>query len=95
MAKNWYRTNDGLADFKFRFHCHWLTGCYKIYIESQPGYGGRSDGLHPTHRLRDSNGYYVCWTDPIRTESDARTIASLWADKTQRYIRFGTPFEEN
>jgi hypothetical protein len=28
----------------------------------------------------------------LRTEQEARDVAALWGDKTQRYIRFGENF---
>ena len=92
MANNWYRTKDSEADYRFRFHRQWLSGNYRVYIVSQPSYRGRDESLHTTHRLTDSSGYYVCWTTPIRSEHNAHQIASMWADKTQEYIKYGTRF---
>jgi len=92
MAKNWYRTQDGLADYKFDFHQNWWSGNYTIYIDRQPSYGGRDTSLHATHRLVDGGRYYVCWTDPITNAEDARQIAAMWADRTQQYIKTGQRF---
>ncbi len=34
-----------------------------------------------SHVLRDGDGHYVCWDRPLRTEADARRIATLWTKK--------------
>jgi hypothetical protein len=48
---------------------------------------------HSTHRLTAGDGRrYVCWTNLILSEAEARKIAALWADNTQRYIRTGRRF---
>lgn len=86
-----YRTRDGRTDYGFLFERQG-DGSYRIYILSQPGYGSRASDNHSTHRLRDGNRYYVCWNAPIQTLDDAKTVAALWADKTQEYIRAGAQF---
>jgi hypothetical protein len=92
MARIWYRTKDGLADYEFDFHHTWWSGEYRIYIDSQPSYGSRDTSLHATHRLVDGDRYYICWTTPISSEADARQVSALWADKTQEYIKTGRRF---
>ena len=87
----YYRTRDGRADYAFSFERQG-NGTYRIYIEDQPSYGSRVSSLHATHRLFDRGRYYVCWAGVLRTEAQARQVAALWADSTQRYIRFGTRF---
>jgi hypothetical protein len=78
----------GSYDFDYRF----VDGEWRAYIRSQPSYGFRSDDLHSTHRHCDSRGYYVCWTEPIESRADCETIAKLWAQATDRYIRTGERF---
>lgn len=87
----YYRTKDGRADYKFSFEWHPRDG-YRIYIDDQPGYGGRDTSADATHRLSDGGRKYVCWTEPIRSEVDAQQIAAQWADCTQEYIRTGKRF---
>lgn len=92
MAKVWYRTKDGQADYQFDIVRDWSNGEYRAYIEHQPSYGDRDTGPHPTHRLSAGGRHYVCWTEPLRSEADARSVASTWADATQEYIRTGRRF---
>ena len=86
-----YRTRDGRADYTFSFE-RLSDGTWRAYIVNQPSYNGRDTSLHATHRLMDGRRYYVCWTQPFRTEGDARQVVALWADKTQDYIKHGTRF---
>jgi hypothetical protein len=91
MSVVWYRTKDGLQDYKFSFE-EQSDGSWHAYILRQPEYGSRDSSQHATHRLRDGDRYYVCWTRELWSEEDARQVAALWADKTQRYIRYGERF---
>jgi hypothetical protein len=86
-----YRTKDGLADYHFSFEQQ-RDETWRVYILSSIDYRGRSDSCHSTHRLIDGNRCFICWTSPLHTERDARAVAATWADKTQRYIRFGEAF---
>ena len=87
----YYRTKDGKADYKFSFE-EQPSGNWRAYIEEQPSYQDRSTGVHPTHRHQDGNRYYVCWTKPLDSLENAETVAAMWADATQEYIRNGTSF---
>lgn len=91
MRTAYYRTKDGLADYLFSFEQE-SDGTWRAYILDQPDYRGRPDDCHSTHRLTDGGRHYVCWTRPLHSEREAREVAALWADKTQRYIRFGETF---
>ena len=92
MARIYYRTKDGLADYDFSFEQQ-LDGSWRVYIVSQPSYGIRDTSSLATHRVRDRDGrYYICWTQPLMSEQDARKVAALWADNTQAYIRWGRRF---
>ena len=93
-----YRTRDGRAYFKFRFvpqgffFTHW-----EIDILAMPSYGGRSEGLHETHRLpsdRSDCRYRVCIGDEssVSSLSDARRWAGSWAEETWKYIQWGERF---
>jgi hypothetical protein len=87
----YYRTKDGLADYGFLIERQ-ADGFYRAYIVSQPSYGSRDANLHATHRLPDGSRYYVCWTGRLKTEQQARQVAALWADATQKYIKHGRTF---
>ena len=89
-GKVFYRTKDGRADYHFSIATS--ENGYRIFIFSQPDYGARESGSHVTHRLTDGARRYVCWSGPIRTVEQARTVAALWADATQEYIRTGRHF---
>lgn len=85
-----YRTQDALTDYTFAFQ-EQSDASWRAYIVKQPDYGSRPTGLHATHRLVDDDGrYYVCWTDPLWSITDAKRVAALWADATQFYIKNGS-----
>lgn len=86
-----YRTKDGRADYRFSFE-EQSDGSWRAFIVSQPSYNGRDEGAHSTHRLTDGGRRYICWTRSLWSLSDAQSVAALWADATQNYIRYGTPF---
>ena len=87
-----YRTDDGTGtDYRFSFEKQ-RNGGWRVYIERQPGYGGRADDTITTHRLSDGRRKYVCWSRRIDTFEQAKGVARAWADATQRYIRDGTRF---
>lgn len=87
-----YRTRDGRADYVFSFEQQ-SNGSWRAYIVSQPSYGLlRDKDCHTTHRLTDGGRHYVCWTNELRSLSELRQVAALWADSTQNYIRTGKRF---
>jgi hypothetical protein len=88
MGGNYYRTKDGQADYCFSFERQ-RDGTWRAYILAQPDYRGRDTSAQATHRLSDGSRRYVCWTNPLRSEEEARQVAALWADCTQQYIRSG------
>jgi hypothetical protein len=71
-----YRTKDGRADYEFSFERRW-NGEWRAYIVSQPSYDGRDTSLEKTHRYSNWRGKYVCWTTPLYTQDDIRTVAAL------------------
>jgi hypothetical protein len=86
-----YRTKDGSDYFQFSFEQE-RDGSIRAYIESMPSYGGRSAGLHETHRLSSWGRHYVCWSRPIHDSADLKKVVGKWCESTQRYIRTGTRF---
>ena len=91
MRTAYYRTKDGLADYQFSFEEE-SDGTWRAYILDQPDYCGRPDDCHSTHRLTDGGRHYVCWTNPLYSEQEARRVAAAWADATQAYMRLGKRF---
>ena len=87
----YYRTQDGRADYGFSVERQG-NGTYRPYITSQPGYAGRADDPHSTHRNSDGDRKYVCWTHALRSEGEAQQVAAKWADATQQYIGMGRKF---
>ncbi len=81
------------SGFVFKFILQKVSGVVRIYITQQPSYAGRSENLHETHRIKDSerNAYFVC-TDPNNPPTniqDACTWLVMWAEGTDAYIRTG------
>ncbi len=87
----YYRTRDGQADYRFSIERQ-SDGTYQSFILSQPNYGSRATGAHDTHRLTASGRRYVCWNRPLQNAEEAKSVAALWADATQEYIRTGRRF---
>jgi hypothetical protein len=87
-----YRRQDGRFFFDFTFALR-SDGTWRIYLETQPPYSsyGRDDSLRATHRLNDGQ-HYVCWTGPIRSLDEAKSVAKLWAEKTAEYLTTGRRF---
>ena len=88
---NYYRTSDGLADYKFIFEDQ-PDGTWRAYIQDQPPYLSRPTDSHSTHRLSDGNRKYVCWSTPLDSLEKAKKVAARWADETQKYISTGSGF---
>lgn len=91
MSTLYYRTKDGQADYKFSFE-QVNDRSWRAYIVEQPSYKGRAEDAHSSHRFSDGSRKYVCWDVPLKTESEAKSVAGLWADSTQEYIKTGKKF---
>jgi hypothetical protein len=89
--RTYYRTRDAQADYRFSIERQ-RNGTYRAYICSQPSYGPRGTAAHETHRLTAGGRHYICWNRPIDTEEEAQSVAALWADATQEYIKTGRRF---
>jgi len=79
-----------LMTFVFRYQ--YVGSTWRAYIVSSPSYAWRSSSLHCTHRLTDSNGYYICWNQNIQRLDDITTVSKMWAEATAKYIDYGTRF---
>lgn len=75
-------------DFTFRYE-HDSTNGYRAFIESMPGYGARSSALTATHRLKEGNRHYVCWSEKIWSEEALDAVVSLWCRASVMYIVLG------
>lgn len=95
MTTDIYKTKAG-TKFRFGFELRDKDGeeNYVIFILSQPSYGGRDGDLHITHRIHEGDDYLVCWVGPVPTLEDAKIVAALWSDFTERYITTGEPFPD-
>lgn len=86
VAAMGYRTQDGLADYGFSIEFQSDVG-WRVYIIFQP-YQGHGDSLKLPYQSIDRDGRpYVNWSAKIDSLGDARTVAALWAELTQRYHR--------
>lgn len=91
MTVTCYHTSDNRAFYQFSFERQ-ANGEYRAYILTEPNYRGRDASAPATHRNVDRGRRYVCWTEPLRSEEAARTVAKSWAEATQEYIRTGRRF---
>ena len=88
---------DYIADIQYRgrnYHFRFKitksdSDGFRAYIEEAPSYGSRSTSLHATHRLRDSNGHYICWNSRIDSLGAMKAVAQLWTKATVMYIADG------
>ena len=69
----------------------------RIYIVEQPSYGSRNSGGHPTHRLEDSKGDYICIQSSSTPTNIPHALTWLvhWSERTGRYIDTGKALQEN
>jgi hypothetical protein len=93
MVTDTYKTKLE-TKFRFGFELRDKSGekNFVIIILDQPGYGERESNIHTTHRINEGDSHLVCWVGPVPTLEDAKIVAALWADFTERYIMTGQPF---
>jgi hypothetical protein len=65
------------------------TTGWRAYIRQQPSYGLRSPDLSLTHRIRDADGWSVCWDRPLTRREDLEVVVKLWAECTDHYLLTG------
>ena len=89
----WTSDRSLVVDFVF-----WDRGArgWRIYIISQIDYQGRNCSSHAAHWLHDNDDSYpyICWAGNIETLEQAKSVASLWAECTARYIRSRQSFDD-
>ena len=65
-----FRSSSGTSSGRFTYRKK--NGAWRAYFRGEPP--------SMSHVLRDSDGYYVCWDRPLRTEQDARRVARRWME---------------
>lgn len=87
-----YRTRNGLFYITFSFEQ--IPIGWRIYVETPPPYDsyGRDGGAHASHRLNDGSRSYVCWSQPLDTFAQAKSVARAWAEATSDYLLHGVSF---
>jgi len=84
-----YRTNDGVAYFKFSYH--WTNNGYEIDIHQQPSYEDRISDCHTIHRLSSSREapYKICVNTKAypKTLEAAQKFSMAFAEYTWEYIK--------
>lgn len=90
----WTSDRSLVVDFVF-----WDLGTHngwRIYIISQIDYQGRNCSSHAAHWLHDNDDSYpyICWAGNIETLEQAKSVASLQAECTARYIRSRQSFDD-
>lgn len=82
-----YQTRDGLTYYGFSIDFESARG-WRVYIIFQPACHGNDDSLELPYQARDDTGRrYVDWSEKIDNLGDAKAVAGLWAELTQRYQR--------
>ncbi|MDQ3764265.1 MAG: hypothetical protein M3460_22610 [Actinomycetota bacterium] len=82
-----YSTRDGLADYGFSLEFQPGSG-WRVYIIFDPFHQGNNDSQNlPYQALDQTRRRYVDWGAKLDSLGDARTVAALWAELTQRYQR--------
>jgi hypothetical protein len=79
-----YRSRDGGSFFRFGITQH---DGIRIYILEFP-----NPQIGSCHILRDSHGPYICWSQAIRSITEAKAVAAMWAESTLVYQRIGRTF---
>jgi hypothetical protein len=82
-----YQTRDGLANYGFSIEFQSRKG-WRIYIIFDPLYKGEDESPSlPYQALDDEWRRYVNWGSKLDSLADAKTVAGLWAEIAQRYVR--------
>lgn len=85
MAVMDYRTRNGLADYGFSLEFQPDAG-WRVYIAFQPSCHNDAENLQLPYQSIDRDGRcYVNWPSRLDSLGDAKTVAALWAELTQRH----------
>jgi hypothetical protein len=91
-----YRLKDDSGDYEFNI-CEISDG-WRAYIifpddnEYKRFDSSRKLGSVITHRLEDSIGQYICWTNSVQSYKAMRQIIKVWSEGTAKFIRTGVEF---
>jgi hypothetical protein len=77
---------------RFSFGFELRDANWRVHILDQPSYNGRDGDRHVIHVIHDGEDRLICWTGPTPTLDDAKIVAALWSDFTERYIMTGQRF---
>ena len=99
MERDYIRLDDWTSDRSLTVDfVFWDLGDrgWRIYIISSIDYRGRDCSSHAAHWLHDpGDSYpYICWAGDIETLEQAKSVASLWAECTAKYIRSHKSFDD-
>lgn len=87
MAVMDYRTQDGLAEYGFSIEFQPDVG-WRVYIIFDPFHHSHNESLRLPYQSTDHNGRrYVDWSSKLNSLGEAKTIAALWAELTERCQR--------
>ncbi|MEA2959354.1 MAG: hypothetical protein QOJ58_5183 [Alphaproteobacteria bacterium] len=87
MAVMDYRTRDGLADYGFSIEFQPDIG-WRVYIIFHPFHHGNDNSLQlPYKSTNDDGRRYVDWPSKLDSLGEAKTVAELWAELIQPYLR--------
>lgn len=75
-------------EFEFEYTYDASQG-YRAYILHAPEYRDRSAALTKTHRLKEGDRYYVCWSEKISSSESLDAVVALWCKATVMYIVLG------
>lgn len=85
-----YSVDYAGSSYEFEFeYTHDSTNGYRAYIIRSPEYRDRSTALTKTHRIKEGNQYYVCWSEKIWSEESLDAVVALWCKATVMYIVLG------
>lgn len=90
-----YRTEDGVAYFKFSYH--WVNSGYEIDIHQWPSYENRSSTSHMAHWLNSPRQAKrkICIKKNYmpKTLDGAQKFSIAWAELTWTYIKTGVSID--
>lgn len=82
-----YRTRDGLADYGFSIEFQLGVG-WRVYIIFYPCRHDHDDSPKlPYQSISDDGRRYVNWPSKLDSVGEAKTVAGLWAELVERYLR--------
>lgn len=81
-----YRTQDGLADCGFSIEFQPDRG-WRVYIIFDSFHQDNNGSYKLPYQSVEDGRRYVDWPPKLGSLGEARTVAALWAELTQRYQR--------